>query len=121
MLHLAFTAPRHDEPVRLCIRQRPKQNCIDNAEDRSVRPDAQRQRDDGNRREARALHEISCRVTNLTQDKIHGYSLIKISVSIRTPSACYSPFRLSTPEACVPHSYLSATIGSTFVARRAGR
>src|ERR1051326_7114628 len=105
VLHLIFTTPGHDEALCVGIRQRPKQNYIDDAEDRRVRADAQRQCDDGNGREARSLQEISCSVTNITEKRIHNHTLVKIS-SCRSTGLNYS--------------YRSATIGSTFVARRAG-
>src|SRR5262249_36287204 len=39
--------PRHDEALRLAIRQRSKERRVDDAEDRRARADAQRERDNG--------------------------------------------------------------------------
>src|SRR3954451_6097812 len=67
------TFAQFDKVLRLRIRQRPEQNGIDDAEDRGVRTDPEREgkdRDDG---EARMLEELANCVTNVAH---HNRSLI---------------------------------------------
>src|SRR5262245_700091 len=47
--------PQHDDPVRFAVSQRLEQNSIDDAEDGCVRADAERQRENGDRRETGIL------------------------------------------------------------------
>jgi len=47
--------PEHDELIRLCERQRAQQHRIHHAEDRRVRPDAEREREHGDDRKAATL------------------------------------------------------------------
>jgi hypothetical protein len=51
--------PRFDEEetIRLLDWQRPQQHCIENAEHNGVSPDAQRERDEGDRRKRRTLSQ----------------------------------------------------------------
>ena len=51
--------PERDEATGIRIRQRTQQHRVDEAEDRGVRADAEREREHGDRREARALAEAS--------------------------------------------------------------
>src|SRR5262245_63953365 len=57
---LSFCHP--EQPLRLVVRHGIEQHCIDDAEDRRVRPNTERQRDDGNQREDRMLEQHSQRV-----------------------------------------------------------
>ena len=50
---------------RVWIRQRPQQHCINDTEDRCRRADTQRERDDGNRSEARPLPQTAKSVANV--------------------------------------------------------
>src|SRR5262245_21511289 len=47
--------PQHDDPFRFAVSQRLEQDSIDDAEDRRVRADAERQCENGDRREAGIL------------------------------------------------------------------
>src|SRR5262245_39038542 len=47
--------PQHDDTVRFAVRQRLEQNSIDDAEDRRIRADAERQCENGDRRETGIL------------------------------------------------------------------
>ena len=49
--------PDEDQPVGVRIRQRPEQRLVEQAEDRGVGADAQRERQDGDEREDRLLAE----------------------------------------------------------------
>ena len=65
--------PRHDleqanEAIRLRIRQRPQKHAVHDAEDRAGGADPERQREDGDDREAGRLSELPNRVTRIAQD-----------------------------------------------------
>src|SRR5436309_7551740 len=62
-------AQDHD-PVRIRIRQRPKQNGVNDAEDGGVRPDAERERNDRNCGEGRIFNHLSKSKTEI----VHNYS-----------------------------------------------
>src|SRR5262249_47985933 len=79
------------------IRQRPKQNAVNRAEDRRVCTNADRKRQNRDRSEASVLCQRSNREPQILRKKTHGPS-----------------FDITT------HSYLSATIGSTREDLRAG-
>src|SRR5438874_10078284 len=70
-------------------RHRTQPELIDETENRNIRPNAQRQSDNGHGREAGELPQQSPAVTNVAQEVRH-------------------------------HSYLNATMGSTFEALHAG-
>ena len=82
-----------DDAVGLVEGQRAQEHAIDHAEDGRVRADAERERDDGDQREARVLEEGANRVPEIVQHALTTFC---------------------------GHSVRSATIGSTFIARRAG-
>ena len=63
---------RSDEPVGLGERQRLQQDCVDDAEDRAVRADAEGQRRDGHEREAGRLPQPSQRVDEVLAQGVHG-------------------------------------------------
>ncbi len=50
---------KRDQTIRLRHRQRPQQHRVNQTEDSAVGADPQRQRDDGNQREAGLLHQHS--------------------------------------------------------------
>ena len=54
-----------DEPVRFAIRQRTQKDRVDDAEERDVRADAEREAEDGDQREAGRLEQLTDRVTDL--------------------------------------------------------
>jgi hypothetical protein len=47
------------------VRQRSQQDCVNHAEDRGVRANAERERKHGNYGEARILYELSNRIPNI--------------------------------------------------------
>src|SRR6266511_3975317 len=47
--------PHGHQVVRIAVRQRAQEHTVDDAEDRRIRPDAERQRERGHRSEARVL------------------------------------------------------------------
>ena len=55
--------PQVDDPIFALIRQRLQQHTVDHAEDRSVRSNPQRKRQDSHERETRTLHQRSHSVT----------------------------------------------------------
>src|SRR6185503_5069394 len=83
--------PQRNEPFGILVGQWPKQHRVDDTEDRRVRADTQGQSDDRNEANARVLQQHAHAVTQILEESVHGF-----------------------------YSYLSATIGSTFAARRAG-
>jgi len=50
---------QHHDPVGISIRQRPEQDGVDDAEDRGVRTDPERECQDGNRSEPRRFAELA--------------------------------------------------------------
>jgi hypothetical protein len=54
-----------DEPVRFAIRERTQKDRVDDAEERDVRADSEREAEDGDQREAGRLEELTDRVTDL--------------------------------------------------------
>src|SRR6185369_17627763 len=91
---LRHVLPNRHESIGSVVRQRIQQHCADDAEDRRVRTDPQSQRDHSDERHAGVLREHSQSVPNVLKHicVIRGWF----------------------------YSYLSAIIGSTFAALRAG-
>src|SRR6476620_4877148 len=58
---------QRDEPMGFRIWQRTQEHRVDEAEDRGVRSDAEREREHGDRREARALPKRAQRVSSVLQ------------------------------------------------------
>src|SRR5947207_15877990 len=56
---------QYHDPVRIRIRQRSKQNCVDDAKDGGVGADAERERDDRNGGEGGILDQLSKRKTKM--------------------------------------------------------
>src|SRR5260370_39685561 len=52
-----------DEPVRFAIRQRTQKDRVDDAEERDVRADSEREAEDGDQREAGRLEQLTDLVT----------------------------------------------------------
>ncbi len=86
---LGTALPQRDQPVRLGIRQRPEQHAIDDAEDRRVRPDAQREREHGDGGEAGVLQQLAegeFEVLHFREES-HALNLCAgLSVRTRSPS-----------------------------------
>ena len=53
-----------DQPVRLAIRQRTQKDRVDDAEERDVRADSEREAEDGDQREAGRLEQLTDGVTH---------------------------------------------------------
>src|SRR5262245_53397928 len=83
--------PKRNEPFRIFVGQRAQQNSVNDTEDRRVCADAKRQSDDRDYADARVLQQHPHTVAQILKESVHGF-----------------------------YSYLSATIGSTLAARRAG-
>src|SRR5678815_2606644 len=98
-----------DDPFCRSIRQTTQQHAVDNAEDRGARADTQRERDHDDRREPRMLQQPPHAITNVFDDRVHNNQSIHRFCRLFLCNL-WMAF----------HSYLSATSGSTFVARSAG-
>ena len=61
-----------DQPILVAIDERPEQHAADDAEDRSVGADAERQRDDDGRRESPRAHERAQADPHLPQQRLGG-------------------------------------------------
>ena len=68
-----------DQPVRLAIRQRTQEDRVDDAEERDVRADAEREAEDGDQREAGRLEQLTDRVTDLG----HAASVTRVYRAVR--------------------------------------
>jgi hypothetical protein len=64
--------PDHHHPLRLRVRERAEEDAVDDAEDRRVRPDAQRQRQHRHGREAGAPTEGAPGVADVLKESVHG-------------------------------------------------
>jgi hypothetical protein len=60
-----------DQPVGVRVGQGPEQDAVDDAEDRGVGADAERDREDDDRRERRAAHDTAQSVPCVRQDRVH--------------------------------------------------
>ncbi len=66
------------EAIAVRIRQRLQQNAVDEAEDRSVRADAERQREHGEQREPAILQQGPCAETKVAKQLVHdAFSLFE--------------------------------------------
>jgi hypothetical protein len=83
----------HDQPLWFSDRQHLKQKTIHYGENAGIGTDAKRQGNDGHGGETWVLAQLPRGVTEILDESIH---------------------------IVVPHSHLSATMGSTLAARRAG-
>jgi hypothetical protein len=74
-IHTIANVPPHpDESIRLWVRKRLKHNCIDKTEDRGVRSDAERKRDQRNDREAWSLQQAAKSVANVFDYGVHHFA-----------------------------------------------
>src|SRR5271156_2698205 len=96
--------------------QQAQQHLIGKRKDCRIRADAERQRQDRNNRKSRILPERSQSEADVLQQVVHS-QLLGIFARFRDLSVAWLANHLSFVTA---HSYLSATIGSTRIARRAG-
>ena len=78
--------PYQHEAVRVFVRQRPQQHGVDKAEDGGVGPNADPERQDGDRREAPRFSEIAQRVAQIVQD-IHRHHFGHLNLQYRFHSA----------------------------------
>ena len=69
--HLRKLARDVDQPIRLRIAERPQDDGVDHREDRGVRADAERERQDRDDREAGRPRQIPRGVANITNQSIH--------------------------------------------------
>jgi hypothetical protein len=60
-----------DEAIRLPVRERTQQHRVDDAEDRGVRADSEREGEDDDRGEGRALGETAEAVTDVAEEGVH--------------------------------------------------
>jgi hypothetical protein len=67
--------PDLDQPLRVAVGQGPQQRRLDGREDRRVRADAERQRDDRDRGEAAVAQERPQRVAHVLPQAFHRASL----------------------------------------------
>src|SRR5262249_9190882 len=130
---------QHDQPIELRQRSRSQQHAVDDAEDGGVRPNPQRERQDGGASEARILREQADGKpkvvkhgdldwgTRPTVDYFRGsqgYRRSQVLESADPRNSAPPADRAALPAKGaalrVFYSSLSATIGSTRAARRAG-
>ena len=79
---------RHNhQPRGIAESQGPEQNAIHNAENRGVRADAERERQDGNRRETGAFCQKAERVAQILQQSLHGIPRTAVSLGFQTDAA----------------------------------
>src|SRR5579884_826263 len=69
-------AHKRDQPIWIGIRQCPQKHRVHNAEDRSVRANAKRQREQSNGSKERRLSEIAKRITKILEEGIHVVSYV---------------------------------------------
>src|SRR5262249_10880829 len=81
--------PESHEPFGMFIRQPAKQEPIDNAEDRSVGPDAKRQCNDRNRRNCAPVEQRPNAIADIQPESLHQYlrSHMRISRSELTTNS----------------------------------
>src|SRR5262249_2700489 len=127
-VHRRELAINTHEPRRFLVRQRAQQHAVDDAEDRRVRADPQAQCQDGNQCEAWFLYQHSRAVAQVLPERLHN-SLFRLRIADQSRERSRARLHIearSLPLAVLirnpqsSHSHRSATIGSTFVARRAG-
>ena len=69
--------PYSYQAIRVFIRQRPQQDRIDHAENGRIRSDPERQSDDGDRGEPRALAQLPQRIANVLDESSHFISSLE--------------------------------------------
>jgi hypothetical protein len=67
-------ALRDDEPLGVRVAERPEQHCVDNAEDRGRQPDAEGERDNGDRREPWALAQCARAEPQILRERVEPSS-----------------------------------------------
>jgi hypothetical protein len=72
--HLLAPLAEAHEPVRVFEGQRPQQHAVDDRKDRRVRADAQRERENGDRREAGLLEQHPKSVPNVLPERFHSFT-----------------------------------------------
>lgn len=75
---IAHIAPDEHEPVRICIRQRSNEYCIDDTEYCCAGADSERHGDDGYNREAGALPQGTKGITKVSGNGLHRRFLRRI-------------------------------------------
>src|SRR5437868_11285448 len=70
---IAAVVKKHDEAIGIGVRKRPQQNCIHYAEDRCVRADSDRERNEGDCREGGCLKKIAERIAKILKKGFHVF------------------------------------------------
>src|SRR5262249_3923049 len=109
---------QQDELRWIAEGQRPQQHRVHDGEDRGVGADAEREREDGDGREARPREQRPHGIANVAHEAIMQCGILNAACGIRNFLPSYSAFRISHSASL--YSCRSTTIGSTVLARRAG-
>src|SRR5215207_2867324 len=62
-----------DQSVGVCVGKRPQEHRVHGAEDRGIGADAEREGEDDDERESRALQEAPETVADILQQTVHGW------------------------------------------------
>src|SRR5262245_52508847 len=117
--------PDNRQTFRVAVRKRAQQQAVDDAEDGRVSADAQSQCDNGYNSEAGFLQKHSRAVAQILKQCLHKSSRSRCQISDARCQSKSGGKALSLISGIWNltsdiYSVLRATIGSTFVARRAG-
>src|SRR5438128_9779899 len=110
-----------DELFGISDGQHLEQHHVNQAENRCVRPDAEREREHGNGGEAGVLQQLA----EGEAEVVHGWlsvvrSLLSVVLRLRVPRSALHICSIQHSAFSLLHSLRSATFGSTRAARRAG-
>ena len=83
------------EPVRLRIRERPQQQRVDDREHRRVDADADRQRDEGDQREARRLAQHADRIAQVAHEGLEDRHAVHVVDLLADRAGIAEPARAS--------------------------
>ncbi len=113
--------PDRHHAILIWNRERFQQERIDRAEDATVGADTKRECDHSNQSKAGPLNQIAYRISNVAEE-VYPYSAPG-GTDFSLCSFQFQALRVkpTQTEVCATHSNRRATIGSTFVALRAGK
>ncbi len=92
-----------EQRLRICHRQVLKQHRMDQRKDRSVRPNAQRQRQNGGHRESRGLLQLPQRVAKILDqirnhhDSVHSTQTRSCTKQAIIPLNCFNDLQVASP------------------------
>src|SRR5262249_3734743 len=95
-LHPGFSL-KHHEPIRFLVRQRVKQSGVHDAEEGRVRAKAERQRDDGNQREAGVLEQHSRAIAQVLPERFYPSPAANVIAEFSVPAPVAETFQRGGP------------------------